>query len=609
MRNLNKIIITIMRNKVKWILAAVIALAVCPSRALAQYELYVEVLQPGTLEQLVYDISETAKDDVKSIQVLGQINGKDMMFLREMCGVKGIATPTQGQLTTLDLSRTTIVGGDDVYMTVNGTQYTTHDNAFGPFFLYNCKNLENLILPDQIESIDTMALANCQSLKNIEIPELVEKIGYGAFVACNSLKRLVVPNLVTDIEVGAFQQMENLNELVLGDRVSEIDNSLILNDTNLEYIYLGVDFQKFNPVVFYTADALKGVYASIGSSYYSSLDGVLFSLQGDTLITFPKASDITEYEVPDGVKRINPYAFYGASKLKAVSMSEQMATIDSLAFFGCAALENVTLNEGLDTIAFGAFGANLGEETLLTSILIPASVRCIQGGAFFLNSSLTDLQIDTDNKHYLMGDDGALYNYDRTMVCRVPCMAESFNLPETVTAVDDYAFAGAANMPAIYINDNVKSIGDGAFAFASGLTQLVIGKGVEKVGETVINYCENLTSLYFYPTDIDDENIAEFAFLDETAMVMEQCTLFVPEGLSEMYMMKKGFFSEEFEAFFFADIMEMLDADNIANIKKDNKKQKAARCYNANGQLVGKQHRGLNIITMPDGKSMKRFVK
>ena len=598
-----------MRFLVRWLSAVIMAVVICPTVAMAQYDLYVEVTKPGTLEELVYDISETAMQDVQSMQVLGHINGKDMMFLREMCGVKGTSTPTEGKLKTLDLSFTSIVGSDDVYITVNGVNYTTHDDEFGPFFLYHCTNLESLELPNEIISIDTMALAACTNLRHVEIPEIVQKIGYGAFVGCDNILRLVVPDEVSEIEVGAFQQMKRLNELVLGDRVREIDNSLILNDDSLEYIYLGVDFEKFNPVVFYTANALKAIHASIGSSIYSSEDGVLFSITGDTLVTFPKASEFVDYKIPDGVKRISPYAFYGADKLKSVTMPENLVCIDSLAFFGCKALENVALNEKLDTIAFGAFGCGWGDEYALNTLKIPASVRCIEGGAFILNSSLENIMIDQENTHYVVGEKGIIYNNDITAVCHVPCFAEDVALPESVTDVGNYAFAGAMNTPFLSIGDNVKRIGDGAFAFATGLRELFLGKGVEKVGDMVVSYCDNLSSLYFFPKNIDDDNIAEYAFLDESGMVMEQCTLFVPEGLSELYLTKKGFYSEEFETFFFADIMEMLNADRIQYVTGKGIEGSEPRYYNANGQQLQSQSKGLNIITMPDGKSMKRFVK
>ena len=592
----------------KWLSAVITAVVLCPTGAMAQYDLYVEVFTPGTLKELVYDISETAMQDVQSMQVLGQINGKDMMFLREMCGVKGLATPSEGKLKILDLSSTTIVGGDDVYMTANGVDYTTHDDEFGPLFLYHCTNLEEVVLPNEIVAIDTMALAGCSNLRFVEIPELVHKIGYGAFVGCDNIARLVVPNDVSEIEVGAFQQMKGLKELVLGDRVSEIDNSLILNDDSLETIYLGVDFEKFDPVVFYTAKALKEIYASVGSSFYSSEDGVLFSYSGDSLVIFPKASEFVDYKIPDRVKRICPYAFYGADQLSSVTMPENLVCIDSLAFFGCKKLENVALNEKLDTIAFGAFGSAWGEESELKTLAIPASVRCIEGGAFLLNASLENIVIDPENTHYVVGEKGIIYNNDRTAVCHVPCLAEEVTLPESVTDVDNYAFAGAMNTPFLSIGDNVKRIGDGAFAFASGLRELFIGKGVEKVGDMVVSYCDNLSSLYFFPKNIEDDNIAEFAFLDESGMVMEQCTLFVPEGLSETYLTKKGFYSQEYETFFFADIMEMLNADRIHYVNAEAKEGGETRYFNANGQQLQRLSKGLNIISMPNGKSMKRFI-
>lgn len=59
---------------------------------------------------------------------------------------------------------------------------------------YNCKRLQNVILPSSLIVIEEKAFERCKSLTNIFIPEYVSRIGNLAFGCCRSLKNIVVDN-------------------------------------------------------------------------------------------------------------------------------------------------------------------------------------------------------------------------------------------------------------------------------------------------------------------------------------------------------------------------------------------------------------------------------
>lgn len=578
----------------------------CVNIVRAQYDLYVELVKAGTLEEVVADISEEAKYSTTSIKVIGPINGADMMFLRDMCGVKGYAQPTDGKLKVLDLADAYVVDSDEPYINLYGVDHTTQFGRFGTCFLYNCRNLEQIALPATLVAIDSLALASCSNLQYIDIPPTVTSIGYGAFVGCDNVTYLTIPDGVEEIGTGAFQQMPRLKELTLGDAVETIDNSLILGDDSLEVINLGVRFHYFNPVVFYTANALKELYVGMDNPYYSSEDGVLFSDSRDTLVTFPPALEQIDYIIPDNVSRIASSAFYNARYLQTVSMPASMEVIDSLAFFNCTSLVAVALNEGLRSIAFGAFGLSLGEEGALTDIHIPASVENIEGGAFLFNTALAAIEVDEANPRYTADEHGQLFNKELTALCYVPCMADELFLPETVVEIAPYALSGAMGMPEVYIPDHVRTIGDGAFAYAIGINTLVLGKGIEKVGDLVIDYCEGLEHLYLFADDISDEQLQPFSFLDESGAVMEQCLLHVLPGKAAGYMLKKGFYSEEYDLFFFADMVEMDNPDRMDAVSMAKTEEKT--WYDIAGRKLRHPAKGVVIERVGD-KSLKRFIK
>ena len=598
-----------MTNKYRWLVVLVSFL--WGNGAWAQsgieYQLYVLLSEPGTLEQMVNDIDETAKFNTESMKVMGPVDGKDMMFIREMCGVKDIDTPTEGKLRFLDLSDVSIMDSPDVYISLLGQDFTTHRGVFGTAFLYNCQQLEFVELPYDIYEIDTLALANCKNLFSINIPPTVESIGYGAFAGCKTIDRIDVPNSVESLGVGCFQQMDALKELFIGHGVMEIDNSLILHDDSLEFISLGTSFQKFDPVVFYTAPSLRSITIVGSNPYFTSDDGVLFSSSMDTLVTFPVASEKVDYVIPDSVSHIAPYAFCQAKALKSVVMPEGLREIGMMAFCGCSALAEVRLNEGLKQISFGAFGMPFDSMSSLKSLSIPASVDSIAPGAFLFNSALEKISFDAGNTSYQSDEQGLVMDNSGQTLCFVPCMTEKVDIPMSVKTIGAYAFAGARQMPLVYLGDQVREVGDMAFAHAIGTYQITLGKGIKVLGDRLIDGCIGLRSLYLFADELEEGMLNEDAFYDSSGNVAELCTLYVLPGKRGNFMTKKGFFSASNGNQFFAEIKEMTEVDGISSkmVSSDG----LMHVYGLDGKQVGQKAHGVKIVRMPDGQSVKWLEK
>ena len=369
---------------------------------------------------------------------------------------------------------------------------------------------------------------------------------------------------------------------------------------------MGRKFKTFNPVVFYTAKALNELFVEADNPYYSSQDGILYTAEKDTLVTFPPALDMEEFTMYPDLRNVAPYAFSNARFLQKVTCSLNLEGIDSLAFFGCTALKEVNLNDLLKHIGFGAFGMPVGEESALEQLFIPASVSDIEGGAFILNTSLQSIQVDEENPYYVTDERGTLFSKDLKRLCFVPTMAEEVRLPETMEEVGAYAFAGATGMASISIPDHVKAIGDGAFAYAAGLNELFLGEGVEKVGDLVVDECIALENLYLFAPDIREENLQPYSFLDTSGAVMEQCVLHVMPGKAAGYMLKKGFYSEEYELFFFADLVEMDNPDRVT--APDVHTEGVTTWYDTSGRRLRQPTRGV-MVERVGGKSLKRFFK
>ena len=75
---------------------------------------------------------------------------------------------------------------------------------------------------------------------------------------------------------------------------------------------------------------------------YQAIDGVLFSKDGKTLLSYPGGRTDEHYNVPAGVEHIWPYAF-GTDYLKTISLPIGLKTIGNGAFSDCGRLQSIAI--------------------------------------------------------------------------------------------------------------------------------------------------------------------------------------------------------------------------------------------------------------------------
>lgn len=83
--------------------------------------------------------------------------------------------------------------------------------------------------------------------------------------------------------------------------------------------------------------------------------------------------------------------------------------------------------------------------------------------------------------------------------------ATSVTLPESVTAIGNYAFAGNSKLTSIKLAEGLESIGNYAFQ-KTGLTSVDIPKSVTTIGRSAF-YCDNLSTLKVHWPEGPDASI------------------------------------------------------------------------------------------------------
>ena len=162
------------------------------------------------------------------------------------------------------------------------------------------------------------------------------------------------------------------------------------------------------------------------------------------------------------VESIGENAFKDNKSLKSVSIPATVETIGNNAFYGCSNLEIVTFHtlSSITTIGNTIFSSCYK----LKSINIPSSVTTIRNDVFRTCSNLENIIVDEGNKEY-SSINGILFDRDvKVLIYYPPENANAeYSIPDTVTAIMDYAFYNHKNLQIVDIPSSVTAIGKNAF--------------------------------------------------------------------------------------------------------------------------------------------------
>ncbi|MBR2742620.1 MAG: leucine-rich repeat protein, partial [Clostridia bacterium] len=352
--------------------------------------------------------------------------------------------------------------------------YNANPLYYANHLYLNGKEMTKLVIPEGVTSIGRCAFYSCTGLTSVTIPSSVTSIGYYAFYGCSGLTSVTIPSSVTSIDYGAFEHCTGLTSIKV-----DADNTA-----------------------------------------YTSVNGVLFTKDKKTLVTYP-AGKSGAYTIPSSVTSIGDNAFEYCSGLTSVKIPSSVTSIGGSAFWGCDGLTSVTIPSSVTSIGGSAFGNCDGLTTVkipegvtsigwfafqdcdgLTSVTIPSSVTSIDSSPFLNCDGITSINVASGNTAYTSVN-GVLFTKDMKTLVEYPCGKEgtSYDIPSGVTSIGSSSFEGCKGLTSVTIPEGVTKISGYAFEYCSGLTSVTIPVSVTYISWEAFAGCENLKDVYYTGND------------------------------------------------------------------------------------------------------------
>lgn len=215
---------------------------------------------------------------------------------------------------------------------------------------------------------------------SVTIPDWITEVGPEAFANNTTLEKIVLPDSVREISNQAFENCSNLIIAKIPESVKTIGSSAFSGCTKLESINIPFKTKDLGSGVFANCKSLPSVLIDPNNEVYTCQDGVIYTKDGKELVQYLAGRPFTSYVMPSTIETIDEYAFWGASNLNKVSLSNSVEIIPEHAFDNCDGLSSIALPNSVKRLNAFSFA----DCDNLSSINIPETVGFIDPKAFYM---------------------------------------------------------------------------------------------------------------------------------------------------------------------------------------------------------------------------------
>ena len=297
----------------------------------------------------------------------------------------------------------------------------------------------------------------------------VTEIGNEAFLKLTACRKITLPEEVRTIGISAFRG-SGIESVEIPESVEVIKRDAF-SRTNLTSVTLPKGLKSIGSIPFADCEKLSEISISECNENYKTVDGVLYTKDGRTLIQYPGARS-GEYKVENGTETL-AYGSFAGSLIESAVLPESLKSVENMVFFDCQALSSFNLPDSLETVGDSAFGEYMmfrfgdEENPLIESMRIGPNMKHIGKEAFSM-MNIAAFEVDEANP-YFASSGGFITSKAKDMIIEVPQgMGKIVMIPDGITTLQDNLLKYCDEAEDVVIPDSVFRFGRSVFPYDLG---------------------------------------------------------------------------------------------------------------------------------------------
>lgn len=326
-----------------------------------------------------------------------------------------------------NLNNININSGNPIFSSVNGLLYNNDTTI-----LYFCPFAKDSVnIANTVHYIADRAFYYCDDLKVVSLPESLDSIGYNAFYYCSDIKYIRLNSSFPPIIYGNIYEADTrfFPIYIPANSYADYNSTEPWSSYNITYGFYSEDLS-FS----ITSDTIPFTVCidRVSESYY--------------IHSNPLPSEINYQGTTYSVTSIGDNTFLNYDRLsdwtqiKSLHIPETIISVGDLCFSNFSNLD---------------------------SIFLPASLSHIGVGCFF-NNDIKYISIDEENQNFIVIDN-IIYSKDTSILVYCPYNHRNFEIPNTVSYIESYAFDNCPYLSYLIIPESIDSIGNKGIYYCNNL--------------------------------------------------------------------------------------------------------------------------------------------
>ena len=393
---------------------------------------------------------------------------------------------------------------------------------------YNCKSLESLTIPEQIEEFEY-------------IPYIDGDYYRRPFDGCTSLKKLYLK--AKDISSISYLNLPSLTNIVIASTVDSLPNDAFSGYNYIENVTFENGLMVLPDSCFKNCTSLKNItlpdsMMSVGKSAFKNcynIKSVTFSDNLNTIAdsAFKGCSSIENLSFNKNLREIGNNAFEECSSVKNVTFNDSLNTIGESAFANCSSVEKVDLPESVSSLGTYAFAGCEG----VKSVTLSSKLNYVNDGVFSGCNSLESVYLP-DN----ISEIGANSFADCTNL-------ENIRFGKNLIHIDSYAFSGCSSLKSIEFPAGLQYIWSKAFIDCTNLSSVKLNSGLKQISDYAFYNCLNLKKVRIPSSDtyLCDYSLGYYGKNDNNYKIPDFIIVGDINSCAQRYANNNGFKFEEYK--------------------------------------------------------------